>query len=359
MGFDKGLIDPPSPADERAIWWMKHGALLLLSLSFLGIISYYYRAWNKVGRDPVKGPVFARYEPPKGYSAAAAHRVYYKDLKRNKALTATLLGLSIKNRITLDVEKKKTVIKRIQPAPAKPDLMPEESILLAAMFKKDHKTITLRNKPHAHFSSAHNKFRNKLTKKYSSEYHKYNIIYILGGVALSIIAIILSVTQITGMASAYFLWVLLALIAANIVFAFLMPAPTRKGQDIKTELEGFKLYLETAEKLQMNTAVPDADKLPVMSIKRYEAFLPYAVALNVEEPWTRYFEKVLPTEAQSYNPTYAHMRSSDSLSHFNDALVSNISSGVSSSAPVSSSSSGSGGGGFSGGGGGGGGGGGW
>ena len=31
-----------------------------------------------------------------------------------------------------------------------------------------------------------------------------------------------------------------------------------------------------------------------MTKERYEAFLPYAIALNVEKPWSKYFEKVLP-----------------------------------------------------------------
>ena len=153
----------------------------------------------------------------------------------------------------------------------------------------------------------------------------------------------------------------LALAVLNVVFLYLMPAPTPKGQSVRTEIEGFRLYMETAEKLQLNAVEVGSQKLPPMSKQRYEAFLPYAVALGVEKPWTRHFERLLPQVAESYSPGWAGFWAGGghSLSGLNEALISSISSGVSSALPQSSSSSGSGGGGFSGGGGGGGGGGGW
>ena len=96
-----------------------------------------------------------------------------------------------------------------------------------------------------------------------------------------------------------------------------------------------------------------------MSEQRYEAFLPYAIALGVEKPWTKHFERLVP-EASDYNPSWSNMsaRGFRSLGAMNRAVSHGISSGVTSAMP-SSSGSGSGGGGFSGGGGGGGGGGGW
>jgi uncharacterized membrane protein len=155
--------------------------------------------------------------------------------------------------------------------------------------------------------------------------------------------------------------VVLAFAALNGLFMYLMPAPTVKGQKIRTEIEGFRLYLETAEKLQMNAVKVGSDAPPPMSLERYERFLPYAVALNVEKPWTKYFEHQLPAEAENYAPAWGQFgsRSFSNVGGMNDAIMSSMNTGVSSSLPQSSSSSGGGGGGSSGGGGGGGGGGGW
>jgi uncharacterized membrane protein YgcG len=154
---------------------------------------------------------------------------------------------------------------------------------------------------------------------------------------------------------------IVALAALNIVFMYLMPAPTAKGQEVRTEIEGLRLYMETAEKLQLNAATPGSQAPPMMTKERYERFLPYAVALGVEAPWTKYFERVLPQEAENYNPAWSsgHFSGSRALGAVSGALIANMNSGVVSAMPQGSGSSGSGGGGSSGGGGGGGGGGGW
>ncbi|RYG20931.1 MAG: DUF2207 domain-containing protein, partial [Burkholderiales bacterium] len=92
VAFDKGLIDPPSDADRGWIWWQRHGALAIL-LASLGMLSWFYlRSFGRVGRDPPKGPVFARYEPPKGLSPAAVHHVYYRGVRGHLALIASLMN---------------------------------------------------------------------------------------------------------------------------------------------------------------------------------------------------------------------------------------------------------------------------
>ena len=357
LGFEKGLIDPPSKAERKAMWWQKNGSLVSIISALLGILGFYLWGWNKVGRDPNKGPVFARYEPPQDYSPAAAHLVYYKGAQGHKPLVSSLLGLAVKKWISLDVDKKRTIISPLSSKEKLPDLALEERFLLDALFKNNNSSLTLDRKTNKRFVKAYTKFQKSYKGLYEGEYHKFNIGYILGGIGLSILAVILVFTLAPKLHSLYFFLTLGALFIANIVFAFLLPAPTCKGQDLKAELEGFKLYMETAEKLQLNTAKPGTDSPPAMSVKRYETFLPYAVALGVEKPWTKYFEKVMPTLGKAYDPSYARMASGNSLSNLNRSLVKNINSGVSKAMP--SSSSGSGGGGSSGGGGGGGGGGGW
>jgi len=119
--------------------------------------------------------------------------------------------------------------------------------------------------------------------------------------------------------------------------------------------------MEKAEKLQLNAVEVGGDAPPPMTLERYETFLPYAVALGVEKPWTKHFERLIPDVAKDYDPAWTNMnaRTFGSIGGMTDNMVSSMSSGVSTALPQSSSSSGSGGGGFSGGGGGGGGGGGW
>ena len=361
----KGIIDPPSNADNRFLWWLRNGALTILSLSLAGITGFYTWAWRRVGRDPVKGPVFARYEPPAGYSPAAVSHIYYRGFKSHKALIATLMNLGFKGAIHIKSTQKKvtsltrTFLEDGQALSNYGDTTASETQFLVDAFKK-RKTINLGKKYDAKFTKAYTEFRDAISKEYGDAYHKWNIGYIILGIFMTVLGIILALAQFGPLKSNY-LFFLLTLIVMNIVMIFLMPAPTKKGQKIRTEIEGFKLYMETAEKLQLNAVKVGDEGLPFMTTKRYERLLPYAIALGVEKPWTQHFEHILPEEAKAYNPAFVTLQSGhfSNLNDFNSSLVSNLSSGVSASMPQSSSTSGSSGGGFSGGGGGGGGGGSW
>ncbi len=154
--------------------------------------------------------------------------------------------------------------------------------------------------------------------------------------------------------------------AINGLFFYLMRAPTELGRPIMDQLEGFKLYMETAEKDRLNMQAPE------MTTAHFEALLPYAVALDVEKPWADAFAAALarahPGDSDPlghyYQPTW-HTGQVWSGANFGSAIgatVAGATSALVSSIPVSSGSSGfsgGGGGGGSGGGGGGGGGGGW
>ncbi len=167
------------------------------------------------------------------------------------------------------------------------------------------------------------------------------------------------------------LWPLAALLFAPplllMVFQRLLPRPTREGRRVMDEIEGLRMFIETAERQRLNRRGEDG--MPEMSIPLYEKLLPWAVALDVEEPWTRAFRAWLATAAAAggavaatYQPRWYEgdlMRDfssgADSLS---SSLAQDMAASMAASMP-SHSSSGSFGGGSSGGGGGGGGGGGW
>lgn len=360
VGFAKGLIDPPSAADKGWLWWQRNGALTVLSLSVLGLFFYLYRAFNRVGRDPVKGPVFPRYEAPQGYSPAATHYIFNRGLNGNRALIATLMLLASKGRFTIDASNKKVTTLTEKPGGAPADTFATEDVALESALFSAGPVKTLGGAVDTAFTTAYTDFKKQLSRKYGDAYFRWNAGYTVLAVLLTAGALVWAANF-----SAHWTWwdslAVLALAVLNIAFMYLMPAPTPLGQSVRTEIEGLRLYMEKAEKLQLNAVKVGSDAPPPMTVERYERFLPYAVALGVEAPWTKHFEKMLPAEAAAYSPGWAsgNWVSGSSLSNVSHSLISNIDSGVASSMPQSSSSSGSGGGGFSGGGGGGGGGSGW
>jgi uncharacterized membrane protein YgcG len=360
VGFEKGVIDPPSAADAGGLWWQRYGALGILAASFGGLFFFLYRSWERVGRDPAKGPVFPRYEAPKGYSPAAVHYIYNRAMSGNRALIATLMNLAVKGRVEIDAsDKKRTQLTLTEKAAHPPDAAPEDVALEARIFSSSA-TKTLGQKYDAGFTSAYTAFQQALSRNYGSTYFRWNALYTVLALILSIIVVVVAVIFTVNW-SIWHTIAVLALAAMNIAFMYFMPSATQKGQQVRTEIEGFKLYLETAEKLQLNAVQPGSEAPPPMTTERYERFLPYAVALGVEEPWTKHFERLLPEEAERYSPIWSsgHFSGSRSLAGVSSALIANMNSGVTSAMPQSSGSSGSGGGGSSGGGGGGGGGGGW
>lgn len=364
LTFEKGLIAGPSVSDERWLWWARNGALAILFSSVIGLFGFYYRSFNKVGRDPPKGPVFPHYAPPEGYSPAAVHHIFYRSMRGHKALVATLMQLGVKNFIKIDVETKtfgKDVTNlTLKALPSLNADMPGDTIALARNLFSDTSQITLDGKEHKGFTKDYTRFGQDISEKYGSPYFKWNVGYLIVGGGLSFGAFVLAMTQSNNW-SGWYVAAILALIGLNGLFMYLMPAPTKIGEATRRQIQGFRLYLETAEKLQLNAVEVGSEAPPPMSTARYETFLPYAVALGVEKPWTKHFENLVPADAAAYSPGWTNMgmHGFSSVGGMTKGIVSGVSSGVSSAMPQSSGSSGSGGGGFSGGGGGGGGGGGW
>lgn len=161
------------------------------------------------------------------------------------------------------------------------------------------------------------------------------------------------------------LGIVAGLLIVNLLFFFIMGAPTPIGQKLSAQVTGLKQYLTLAEKDRMNM-----QGAPQMSPQHFETLLPYAVALGVEKPWSRTFDAWLASAAAAgaaaayVGPSWYHGsnfgsgRIGKSLGDVAGSLADSFTASL--PAPQSSSSGfSSGGGGFSGGGGGGGGGGGW
>ena len=159
-----------------------------------------------------------------------------------------------------------------------------------------------------------------------------------------------------------FLFLFLLIGLTNVVFISLMKAPTVKGRKLMDEIEGFRMYLNAAEKPLLETYNP-----PGVTPEVFEKFLPYAIALEVGEAWGKAFEKSLTELGEeyqnrsSYRPIWytGSAFTAGSLAAFSSDLSSTFGSAIANSSSPPGSSSGSGGGGSAGGGGGGGGGGGW
>jgi hypothetical protein len=154
---------------------------------------------------------------------------------------------------------------------------------------------------------------------------------------------------------------LLPLLALPLMISsfFWIAAPTREGRAVLDRIMGFRHYLSVAEG-------PRLDRMtgaPAPTVQLFEKYLPFAIALGVENDWADRFKDqlaaALATGQQGFGWYSGHSSPWSNPGGFASSLGSGLASTLSSASTAPGSSSGSGGGGSSGGGGGGGGGGGW
>ena len=212
------------------------------------------------------------------------------------------------------------------------------------------------NENYPDFRAAQGALKRALKKEYLGHLFHLNSIYLAPPVLFSLGAAVVAVF-FRGSPPIWISYAVMTL-ALHGVFLFLMRAPTPAGRRVMDEIEGFKKYLGTAEQDRLQRM-----RSPALTPEVFEAFLPYAYALGVENSWCQRFATELPTESQQagYHPGWYHgqFRGVAALDHLGSEFGGSLSSAIASASTPPGSSSGSGGGGFSGGGGGGGGGGGW
>jgi hypothetical protein len=143
---------------------------------------------------------------------------------------------------------------------------------------------------------------------------------------------------------------------AAYAFYHLLKHPTLLGAKIFDEIDGFKLFLVTAEKDRLEALNP-----PNVTPELFEKFLPYAIALDCETQWSRKFEAEAEAAGLAQGAAGGHYTPGwYSGGAFEGFGAAGFAAGLGASmASAAATASGSGGGGASGGGGGGGGGGGW
>ena len=168
--------------------------------------------------------------------------------------------------------------------------------------------------------------------------------------------------------------IVLGIVSVVALFYELIKAPTAAGRAVMDRIDGFRMYLETAEQDRLETVTEQAyggetSAPEPRSVELFDRFLPYAVALGVANAWAAKFQDLIAAASvtdsdggtQHYHPAWYHGSgwSPASVGAAAAGLGSAMTSAVAAAATSPSSGSGGGGGGSSGGGGGGGGGGGW
>lgn len=347
----KNIFTPYKPG-----FWVTYGPYFAFLLP-LFLLVFSYRVWAKYGRDPKINPTIApEFDVPDKLAPMELGVVSLNGGFKNHFISAALINLAVKGAIKIEKIDKKGILssedhKLIRLKENAENITPSEKLLLERVFD---------SKQEIEISSLRNKFYNDIpaiTEAVTTPLKTNDLVqskgrwllgcYLALGIAFFFVSFFLFI----------FGWQFgLSLITSGlilIIYGALMPRRPLKGAELNKKIEGFKLYMTTAEKYRQQFNEKE---------NIFERFLPYAIVFGITTLWINKMKQIYGEEYFStYHPVWFV---GGSLASFNadsfNSSISSLSSTMASTLSSSpSSSSGAGGGGFSGGGGGGGGGGGW
>jgi uncharacterized membrane protein YgcG len=360
LSFPKGLVPEPTQTD-RTKWLLQDNRGILIALAgFVLLLVYMFRQWSAHGRDPRKGVIIARYEPREGQTPAGLRYLQRMGYDM-RCFTGDVLALAVAGRLRIHEKEKifknEWQLERVAGANSRP-VSQAQNTLLETLFRSGN-TLVLKNTSAATMSAARTAHTKDLEEEYQPLYFRRNGKKVGIAALIAIASGIAAFVASGGFGVQLIVAVLVLMLISLFVFGYLIKAPTREGRALLDEIEGLKLYLSVAERDELKSMKGPNE--PMLDAARYETLLPFAVALEVEDAWTKKFTAAAgaAAAAQAANSmSWYHGRGPISnLGDFSRSVGSSLSSTISSAATPPGSSSGSGGGGSSGGGGGGGGGG--
>jgi uncharacterized membrane protein YgcG len=306
--------------------------------------------------------IIARYEPPEAQTPASL-RFLMRMGYDMRCFSSEVLALAVAG--SLRIVRDKGFFKdewRLESSGAalSTGSTAGQRALLEGLFKDGEATLVLKNTNASKLSAARRAHSKAIEDVLQPRYYKQNN----GSIAKALLlaaAFGLLAFWIGGEAGKPAVVVIgVLMVITLIIFGWLVKAPTQAGRKLMDEVEGLKLYLSVAERDELARMSEQGAARPALDEKRYEMLLPYAVALEVEDAWTKKFTAAVgvaaAAEATRRIGWYRGGDVSD-LGSLSRAVGSSLTSQIASSATPPGSSSGSSGGGSSGGGGGGGGGG--
>lgn len=382
--FEKGVLQ--KDAFLQKIQFYRYILYVLVAVLLAMVIYYAWKIWDESGRDPEARPL-RQFTPPEGLSPAQV-RYIWRMGDDAKHFPLVICSLAMKGAIRITEEKK--LLSRVfvldKLPPSQPLAKEEQSLWDALPYQLkitkqyNPEVLSLARTVSNRLANIHKKnpvfatnfqlslpvnipILSFLATLFASESLAavlvYSVIICIFTIsvrsapykwALRVVAILIPL--IAGLAPApevtgrpvLFCMLLISIVYVPAAAYFeikLMPAYTVEGRKIMDQIEGFREYLSIAEKFRVLESQPaDAQKI-------FCDYLPYAIALDVENKWIKTFEKILGSAALTQAMNSRGFATSAGVAHALSAMSATSRSACS---KPGKGSSGSGGGGCSGGG---------
>jgi predicted membrane protein DUF2207 len=315
----------------------------------LAACGYYFFAWIIAGRKAGKRSIVPLYDPPPGLSPAMV-RYTWKECFDDRTLWSSVLSLVSKDLATIETANGTAVLRPKGGAQHPPALPPEEHLLLKRVLggsKRKGMPISMLDEETA---GVVGEMSDALRQAAIGNLFVENRNYVIAGILFSLTALCLvarpsrqdewmalilglgvmapgafyllfvvlrirdicvaararldgavlrrgailvglampclaAITLGSVVLATTFRWPTIAtaafLTGLTLLFSRLVKAPTEVGRARLDQIEGFRLFLQSVERLPMDRADAPSDRAGV-----YEKYLPYAVALEVDQKWS-------------------------------------------------------------------------
>jgi hypothetical protein len=358
VSWAKGVIAPPAPPSAFSAWMEQNGGLAAAIVGLLALGGFYFYAWKRAGRGPVPGTVVPLFQPPEGMSAPAVRYVRRMGFD-NRVFASAIVESGVKGKIRLTEHQEGLIFKssktRIEKTGDGDDMDPPVRNMLSSLFQSGD-NLEMDKANYKAFQAAKGSLEGGLAEAYKGKLFLSNKGWAWAGLVLmlammALVAAILyaadpygdpgqswvawlalgfllvalgvsprgaragaagwiaiAVAVLAGLAGLFFLFGTLAVAAGPwqvlpifspllalplVISAFWwMAAPTKEGRAVMDKIAGFERYLSVTEENRLEVLHPP-EKTPEL----FERFLPYAIALGVENRWSDRFSSVLAAAA--------------------------------------------------------------
>ncbi len=308
VGWDKGLVAAPTAVDQAQQFFGANWPLAIPPL----VLAVMLRLWWTRGRDPRLRPIAVAYEPPDQMTPAEVGTLA-DESPDVRDITATVVDLAVRGYLRIAEHKTEQLFglwtstdylfNRIKPKQDWAGLPKHERLLLEALYKDEAGDEVA-------LSSLVNKFYRSLpdirdaifdalqTRAYYAQRpdRVKQHYYLAGGLlGLGVTFGLAAVADKWGIAPPAFFFA--GILSGGIVAGLgrIMPARTLKGTRALEGVLGFEEFLTRVEADRFARVV----KTPEL----FEKFLPYAMALGVENNWARAFDSIVMAAPAWYEGT--------------------------------------------------------
>lgn len=314
VAFPKGVFIPPTWI-EKLIIFLQDNILLfwLIGMVFL-LLSFYIYKYKKIKNSEKKFISIPLFHPPHDLDPSIIRYILNKKYDAI-CFAADLVNLGVHGLITITKDSNGYSIKKID------DNAYSQMSDLITTNLSSNKTNYISSPERSVFKTIMSKAEALASIRYDSKFFNSYGSTIFTGVILSLIALV--IVPIFYSLTENDLWFIIFVIIfgiINTIFYFVFDRYTNDGNKIVAEINGFKTYLTVAE----------ADKIakigtpPIKTPQLYEKYLPYAIALGVEQAWTNQFASLfdqLEKEGTPYvSPGWLYYSGHHSLANSLSAL---------------------------------------